>query len=84
MKCRKYYNDNEKYKKYRNEYKKRYSKSSNSENTGCQYSDEEKILILEHSMPDRELSNRIGHSITQIQSYRAKMKQGKASLPVGY
>lgn len=74
MKCKKYYKDQEKYRKYRNNYKRRYyGKTAIYE--PHRYTEEEDALVLEHKMTDTDLSNLIGHSVASIQTRRGRLKR---------
>ena len=43
-------------------------------NHGCHYTEVEDKLILQHSIPDIELAEKIGRSVQAIQVRRAKLK----------
>lgn len=75
MKCRYTYADDDKFKRYRNASKKRnYDKSvKNAVNKRKSYTREEERMILEHSIPDNELSKIIGRSVKAIHIKRCRL-----------
>ena len=74
MKCKKQYRDKEKYRKYHNNWSKRYyGKTEKARNKGKRWNEEEMRMLLEKTMPDRELSNVIGRSMKAIQIKRTKL-----------
>ena len=62
--------------KWNEEKKKYYSQFSNAPNDHERYSDDEFKMILEHNIPDRELSKQIGRSVRAIQIMRSRLKDG--------
>lgn len=55
---------------------KYYHKTQNAPNSKSRYTDEEIEMILNHSIPDIELSRKIGRSVQAIQQKRKKVKGG--------
>ena len=76
MKCRKYYANQETFRKYRNRSKNKYY--SKSEEKACRsreiWTEEEKALVLAHECTDRELAEQLGRSVRAIQVQRHKLK----------
>lgn len=76
MNRKKDYKDLEKYKKTkRKQQKKYYEKTKNSKNSRKRWTCEEEKLVLEHSILDRELSEKIGRSMKAIIMKRVKLKK---------
>ena len=75
MKCKDNYADMNKYKAYRNRYKKKYYAKSqaNATNRRSEYTSKEIEMILDHSMTDQELSKIIGRSVKAIQIKRCRL-----------
>ena len=75
MKCKKDYADLEKYKRYKKEYQKRYRKKTNAgKYPKREWTFKEDMMVLEHSMTDRELAEKLQRSIGAIQSRRHNLK----------
>ena len=61
---------------YRNrERKKNYSRSQKHIGKRKGFTEEEDNAILRHSIPDRDLSNLIDHSVESIQIRRSRLKK---------
>lgn len=73
-KCLKYYADSEKARAYRNRQRKRnYDKCPGDPRVSkSPWTDDEVKLVLDHTMTDREISKKIGRSVTAIQMKRCK------------
>ena len=75
MKCRKYYTDKEKYRKYRNGCNRRYyQRTQDAPNKNSRWTNGEIDMILAKEKPDRELSQILGRSVRAIQLMRNRMK----------
>ena len=69
------YKDINKYKKTKNKQQKRYyDKTVNAKRSRMKWTVEEEKLVLEHKIPDRELSQKIQRSQKAISVRRAKLK----------
>ena len=67
-----------KYRAYRNRWKARYrAKHGQGLYPPRPWTQEEKQMVMEHSIPDTELSPMIERSISAIQGMRHKIKYGK-------
>lgn len=74
-KCLKKFANAETARKYRNRMRKRnYQQTAYAPNHRQKWSISEIKMVLEHKIPDRELSAKIGRSVGAIQSTRAKYK----------
>lgn len=74
MRCPLYSKTYEEYVEYRNKLRK-----LNYDQTRCErksWSPEHDALVLQHSMPDRDLSAIIGHGVSAIQIRRSRLKRG--------
>lgn len=68
------YVDYEKYRKAREKHKSKYRLKTGAFKWKRRWSDNEVRRVLEHNIPDRELSKEIEHSVTAIQKKRWEMK----------
>lgn len=78
MHCHQYYKDEQKYKDYRNRYKRKYHERndfSNAASLGRHYTKEEREIIMKHEIPDREIAAMLERSIRAIQGMRFKIKK---------
>lgn len=76
MKCKKDYKDKEKYKKYKKNFQKRYRQKTNAgKYPRRSYTVKEDCMILDHSMSDRELADKLQRSVTAIQIRRTRLKK---------
>ena len=74
MKCKNRYADEEKYRNYRNAYKKRYyMRTGNAPNKGARWTDAEIALIQDRRKSDTELAALMGRSVESIQIKRSRM-----------
>lgn len=74
-KCIKFYADKETARQYRNRMRKRnYQQTAHAPNGGQKWTVKEIKMVLEHKIPDRELSAKIGRSVAAIQNARTKFK----------
>ena len=74
MKCPLYVKTYKEFVEYRNVQRK-----LNYDQTRCErksWSPEHDALVLQHSMPDRDLSELIGHGVSAIQIRRSRLKRG--------
>ena len=68
------YRDKEKCRKIRNKQRQRnYAKTAKY--LPKEWTEEDDALVLEHKMPDRELSKLIEHSVQSIQVHRSRLKK---------
>ncbi len=58
--------------------KKYYSKSANAQNSNKRLTEQEIQMILEHKIPDSELSEQIGRSLKAIQNARMRYRHKEA------
>ena len=68
--------DPEKERKYRNKQRK-INYSTTALYARCNYTEYDDKLILEHIIPDRQLSEIIHHSVQSIQIRRCRLKKGR-------
>lgn len=74
-KCLKHFANEDTARKYRNRMRKRnYQQTAYAPNHRQKWSLSEIKMVLEHKIPDRELSAKIGRSVAAIQNTRAKYK----------
>lgn len=74
MKCKRFYRDKEKYRKYHNGYNRRYyRRTQNAENSKQTWSDREIEIIMARESSDREIAEQIGRSVNAIQIKRHRM-----------
>lgn len=72
------YKDLDKWYKTKRRLKKEYyDKTKNAENNKKPYTQEEIDMIMEHSLTDRELSEKLGRSMRAIQRKRYEEKKNK-------
>lgn len=45
--------------------------------SGSRWNEDEKRMVLEHAMSDREISERIGRSVRSIQKMRYRLRRGE-------
>ena len=76
MNNKKYYRDLKKYRNTCNRQKRRYYGKSAVYDRHS-WTSEEDDAILKHSIPDSELSPKIGHSVMAIQIRRSRLKKRK-------
>lgn len=69
------YKDKKKYIEARNRWKRRYRAKTGGHKWRNKWNDEEIRKVIEHNIPDRELSNEICHSVSSIQRKRWEMKK---------
>ena len=76
MKCKTLYRDLDKFRAYRNAYKRRYrSKRDFSKGGNVEWSEEEIRLVMEHRYPDTEIARMIGRSVQAVQNKRCRVKK---------
>ena len=70
------YKDIDRWRKIRNEAKRRYAERTGSNlYEPKHYTEGEDKLILEHSIPDRFLANKLGRSVSAIQMRRCRLRK---------
>lgn len=70
------YKDINKWRKIRNEAKKRYAERTGSNLYEPKYyTEEEDRMILEHNIPDRLLANKLHRSVSAIQMRRCRLRK---------
>lgn len=69
---KRYYRTTNTYKQWKKEY---YAKSAYAENHMDQWTEAEINMVLEHSIPDRDLAEKIGRSVAAIHSKRSLLKK---------
>lgn len=76
MNRKKNYKNLDKYRKTcNNQMKRYYDKTVNARNSRQKWTEEEKQLVVEHSITDKELSEKIGRSMKAINVMRVKLKK---------
>lgn len=69
------YKDRNKYIEAREKYKSKYRMKTGAFKWWSRFNDNEVRMIMEHSISDRELSEKIKHSVSSIQRKRWEMKK---------
>ena len=78
MKCKKTYRDMDKYRKYRNAYKRRYRAGRDySDGRRARWTENEIRIVMEHRMPNTEIARMLGRSVQAIQIKRCKENKEK-------
>ena len=76
MKARKSYKDQDKFRKYRNRYKKRYASRRNfSDGKYKHLTTREMEIVLAHEITDTEIAKMLNRSIVAVQMKRHKLKK---------
>lgn len=71
MKCKRFYKDQEKFRVYRNGYKRRYNSKRNfSDGKKRRWTEEEIEVVLAHEMTDTEIARMLGRSVSAVQVIR--------------
>ena len=75
------YKDLDKWRKTKRLQKQRYrERLGNNKYPRKNWTKEEDLIVLQHNIPDRELSKKLKRSISSIQSRRLALKHGKMQL----
>lgn len=74
MKCKNQFASIDTFRRYRNQSKRRYYRKTAFQGSH-RWTEEEKQMVLEHKIPDMQLSAQICHSVAAIQKMRSKMKK---------
>lgn len=72
------YKDEKKWREIREKHKTRYRMRTGAFKWFSRFTDNEVRMIMEHSIPDRELSEKIKHSVSAIQKKRWEMNRKDA------
>ena len=83
MKCKNAYTDEETYRATKRRQSERYRARTGSGQYWGWWTAEQLRDVMAHEQSDRELSKRIGHSVSAIQTARYRIRKGLVSIP-GY
>lgn len=77
MKCKKYYKNMAKYKRYKRNSQRKNREKGRIGTYTHEWTEDEIYLILNSELTDREISKIIKHSVQAIQTKRHKIKKGE-------
>ena len=83
MKCKSEYANEETYRATKRRQSERYRARTGSGQYWGRWTAEQLREVMRHEQSDRELSKRIGHSVSAIQTARNRVRRGLVSIP-GY
>ena len=83
MKCKNTYADEKTYRAAKRRQSERYRARTGSGLYRSPWTAEQLHEVMAHEQSDRELSKRIGHSVSAIQTARYRVRRGLVSIP-GY
>ena len=83
MRCKNTYASEEAYKEAKKSQSKRYRARTGSGQYWNHWTHDELREVMKHEQSDRELSERIHHSVSTIQAARRRVRMGLVSIP-GY
>lgn len=83
MKCKSEYANEETYRATKRRQSERYRARTGSGQYWGRWTSEQLHEVMAHEQSDRELSKRIGHSVSAIQMARYRVRRGLVSIP-GY